>query len=391
VWATSFSVGGAIGPLLGGALLQRFWWGSVFLLAVPVMALLLVLGPVLLPEYRDAGARRLDLRSALMSLVAVLAGIYGLKAWAQDGAGWVPAASIAAGLAIGVAFVRRQRRLADPLVDLRLLRVPAFRASLATFTLTTAVVFGSYVFVGQYLQLVLGLSPLRAGLWMLPGSVGVIAGSLLAPTIVRRVSPAWVMGGGLLLATVGFAVLTQVGRLGLPGLVVGTALTYVGLGPVFTLGTDLVVGSAPPQRAGAAAAMSETSSELGGALGIAVLGSVGTAVYRGLMAQAALGDVPAAVREAARSTLGGAAAAASALPGPGGALVLDAARAAFTEALQLTGGVCAAIAAATAILAVTVLRRSGPGAAAREERRPVPERPTPRRGDPTVSALEAVP
>jgi DHA2 family multidrug resistance protein-like MFS transporter len=367
VWATSFSVGGAIGPLLGGAMLQRFWWGSVFLLAVPVMALLLVLGPVLLPEYRDPGSSRLDVGSAVQSLAAVLAAIYGMKVWAEHGRGWLPVASIAAGLAVGAAFVRRQRRLADPLVDLRLFRVPAFGASLATFTLTAAVVFGSYVFVGQYLQLVLGLSPLRAGLWMLPGSLGVIAGSMLAPTLVRRVAPAWVMGGGLALAALGFTLLTQVGRLGLAGLVAGTALTYVGLGPVFTLGTDLVVGAAPPQRAGAAAAMSETSSELGGALGIAVLGSVGTAVYRGLMAEAPLGGVPDAVREAARATLGGATAAAGALPDGAGAQLLDAARLAFTDALEITGAVCAVIAAATAVLAMTVLRRSPPGAAPRPE------------------------
>jgi DHA2 family multidrug resistance protein-like MFS transporter len=368
VWATSFSVGGAIGPLLGGAMLQHFWWGSVFLLAVPVMALLLVLGPVLLPEYRDPGASRLDLASALQSLAAVLAAIYGMKLWAEHGPGRLAVASIAAGAAVGVAFVRRQRRLADPLVDLRLFRVPAFGASLATFTLTAAVVFGSYVFVGQYLQLVLGLSPLRAGLWMLPGSMGVIAGSMLAPAIVRRVAPAWVMGGGLALAALGFTLLTQLGALGLAGLVAGTGLTYVGLGPVFTLGTDLVVGAAPPERAGAAAAMSETSSELGGALGIAVLGSIGTAVYRGLMAEAPLGGLPAAAREAARATLGGATAAAGALPDGAGAQLLAAARSAFTEALEITGAVCAVVAAATAILAVTVLRRGRPGAEPRPER-----------------------
>src|SRR5687768_2513935 len=247
VWATSFSVGGAMGPLLGGVMLQQFWWGAVFLLAVPVMILLLVLGPRLLPEYRDPAAGRLDLKSALLSLVAVLAGIFGMKAWARDGMGLVPLVTITGGLAVGYLFLRRQRRLADPLIDLRLFRVPAFRVSLATFTLTTLVVFGSYVYIAQYLQLVLGLSPLAAGMWMLPGSLGVIAGSMLAPTIVRRVHPAFVMGGGLALATVGFTVLTQVGTYGLPALVLGSGTVYLGLGPVFTLGTDLIVSSAPPE------------------------------------------------------------------------------------------------------------------------------------------------
>src|SRR5688500_7099676 len=125
VWITAYSLGGAVGPLLGGLLLEFFWWGSVFLLAVPVMALLLVLGPVLLPEFRDPEAGRLDLFSAALSLVAVLAVIYGLKQFAQDGAGWLPALSVAAGLAVGIAFVRRQRTLADPLIDLQLFRAPA--------------------------------------------------------------------------------------------------------------------------------------------------------------------------------------------------------------------------------------------------------------------------
>jgi MFS transporter, DHA2 family, multidrug resistance protein len=161
VWITSFSVGGAIGPLLGGVMLEFFWWGSVFLLAVPVMGLLLVLGPVLLPEFRDPQSSRLDLRSAGLSLAAVLAVIYGLKQIAQDGLGLLPAVSILAGLALGVAFVRRQRALADPLIDLRLFRLPAFSGSLATFTLAIFAMFGTFLFIAQYLQLVLGLSPRR--------------------------------------------------------------------------------------------------------------------------------------------------------------------------------------------------------------------------------------
>src|SRR5574341_36988 len=174
VWITSFSVGGAIGPLLGGLLLEWFWWGSVFLLAVPVMVLLLVLGPVLLPEYRDPRAGRLDVLSAALSLAAVLLLIYGLKQVAQDGPGWPPVLSIVAGLVVGVVFARRQRTLADPLIDLRLFRSPAFSASLASYMLAILVVFGASLFIAQYLQLVLGLSPLQAGLWMLPEGVGFV-------------------------------------------------------------------------------------------------------------------------------------------------------------------------------------------------------------------------
>lgn len=357
VWISSYSVGSAIGPLLGGIMLQHFRWGSVFLLGVPVMGLLLVVGPRLLPEYRDPMPRRLDVPSALLSLAAVLSAIYGVKVYAQDGPGWLPVLSVALSVALAVVFTRRQRTLADPLIDLQLFRVRAFSVSLATYLLATLVAFGSYVFIGQYLQLVLGLSPLSAGLWLLPWSCGFIAGSMAAPAIARRVRPAFVMGAGLLVAAVGLVAMARVPETGIAGLVTGSIVFSLGLAPMITLGTDLIVGAAPPERAGAAAAISETSSELGGALGIAILGSIGTAIYRGDMATAALDGVPPEARRAARDTLGGAAAAAAQLPDQLGARLLETARAAFTHAMQFTVILCAAIAVLTAVAAVLMLRR----------------------------------
>jgi DHA2 family multidrug resistance protein-like MFS transporter len=364
VWISSFSAGGAIGPLLGGLLLQWFWWGSVFLLAVPVMALLLVFGPLLLPEYRDPGAGRPDLRSAGMSLVAVLLVVYGLKQLAEGGVAWLALLAIAAGLAVGAGFVRRQRALADPLLDLRLFRIPTFRAALVTNVLSFFVGFGALLFVAQYLQLVLGLSPLRAGLWMLPSSAGFIVGSLLTPPLARRLPPRLLMAGGLLLAAAGFALLTLLGSgSGLALLVAGSVVFSLALAPVDTLATDLAVGAAPPERAGAASALSETSAELGGALGIAVLGVIGTAVYRGQVVEAVPAGVPAAAAAAARDTLGGAVAAAGQLPGQRGALLLDAARQAFTQGLHLAFGVSAAAAVAVAALTVVLLRATRPARA----------------------------
>jgi DHA2 family multidrug resistance protein-like MFS transporter len=357
VWISSYSVGGAIGPLLGGVMLQHFWWGSVFLLAVPVMALLLAVGPALLPEYRDQSARSLDLRSTALSLVAVLLVIYGMKLIAQDGFGRLAVLSVVGGVAVAVAFGRRQQKLADPLIDLRLFRIPAFSASLATYLLGTLVAFGSYVFIGQYLQLVLGLTPLKAGLWMLPWSGGFILGSMLAPAMTRRVRPAFVMGAGLALAAMGFAVLARLDEWGVAGLVIGSIMFSLGLAPVFTLATDLIVGAAPPEGAGAAAAISETSSELGGALGIAILGSVGTAVYRHAMGTAALLGVPPEARKIARDTLGGASAEAVRLANQAGEHLLETARAAFSQALQLTAIVCAVVSALTAMMVVVTLRR----------------------------------
>ena len=298
VWITSYSVGGAIGPLIGGVLLEHFWWGSVFLIGLPVMLLLLVVGPVLLPEFRDPGAGQLDLISAVMSLTAVLLVVYGLKKTAENGLGWMPGLCIVAGVAVGYAFIHRQKALADPLLDVGLFRLPAFSASLASYMFATFVAFGSYIFIAQYLQLVLGLSPLRAGLWTLPFMMGFVVGSNVTPLLTRRIRPAFLIAGGFVIAAFGFAILTLVNKAS-PLFIIVTAPTIfsLGLAPAFTLANDMILAVAPPQKAGAAAAISETSSELGGALGIAILGSIGTAVYRSAMAGAS---------EAARSTLGGA-------------------------------------------------------------------------------------
>ena len=191
-------------------MLQYFWWGSVFLIGVPVMLLLLVLGPMLLPEFRDPDAGRLDVLSAALSLAAVLSVIYGLKRIAEDGLEWLPVVSILVGAAVGIAFVRRQLALADPLIDLRLFRSPAFSGSLVIYMIGTFVAFGIYVFIAQYLQLVLGLSPLAAGLWTLPSMAAFIVGSLVVPLLVRRIRPPYLIGAGLVVAAIGFAILTQV-------------------------------------------------------------------------------------------------------------------------------------------------------------------------------------
>jgi MFS transporter, DHA2 family, multidrug resistance protein len=379
IWITSFSAGGAIGPVAGGVLLERFWWGSVFLLALPVMALLLLLGPRVLPEYRDPGAGRLDLVSAVMSLVAVLAVVFGLKLFAQDGLGRLPAAAVLVGLVVGGVFVRRQLRLADPMIDLRLFRNTAFNAALATNLLGIFIVVGYFLFVAQYLQLVLGLSPLQAGLWSLPSAVGFIVGSNLAPRILRRVRPAYVIGGGLAMAAIGLAVLTQVG--GSPNadlaILAGASLVVsLGLAPVFTATTDLVVSSAPPERAGAASGISETGAELGGALGIAILGSIGVAVYRGELADTLPAGVPSQAAAVVRDTLGGAVGVAAQLPERLGVALLAAAREAFTQGLQLTAALSAAVAVSIAVLA-TVLLRAVPASSPQAEPGEQPAAATP--------------
>jgi MFS transporter, DHA2 family, multidrug resistance protein len=356
IWISAFSAGSAIGPVVGGVLLEHFWWGSVFLIALPVMALLLVLGPIVLPEYRAPDAGRLDLVSAVMSLVAVLAVVFGLKQIAQDGVGALPLASIAVGVAVGVLWIRRQMASADPMIDLRLFRIPSFNASLVVNFLTIFVAIGYFLFVAQYLQLVVGLSPLVAGLCSVPSAIGFIVGSNLAPPLVRRFRPANVMGASLAVAASGLVLLTQVGVANtLAVVIVSSVVIALGLAPVLTLTTDLIVGSAPPERAGAASGISETAVELGGALGISVLGSLGVAIYRGDLSRLPAALPPDAA-VTARDTLGGAVKVAALLPGPVGSAVLDVSRNAFVQAMQTAASISAIAAIAVALFALAALR-----------------------------------
>lgn len=363
IWVASFSTGAAIGPIVGGLLLTHFWWGSVFLINVPLMLLLLALGPFLLPEFRDPNAGRLDLVSAALSMAAVLLLIFGIKHAAETGDLFQAAAPVAAGLAIAFLFLRRQTRLDHPLVDLSLFRAPAFSAALGLAVLAFFLNFGAFFLLAQYMQLVLGLSPWQAGLWSTPSALGFIVGSIVAPRIAERVRPGLVMAGGFVVAAIGLALITQVGPInGLVSAVVGGVVLALGVTPIIILSTDLIVGAAPPERAGSASGLSETSAELGGALGIAVLGSIVTAIYRSGTASLAAIGVPADASSAARDTLGAAVAVANALPATTGASLLETAREAFTAGVQATAILGVVVACGAAALALLVLREARPAA-----------------------------
>ncbi|MFF5990824.1 MFS transporter [Prauserella flavalba] len=358
-WMSCFMVGTAVGPIVGGVILEFFWWGAVFLLGVPVMLVLLVAGQRLLPEYRAPVAGRLDLVSVVLSLAAILPVVWGLKELAAHGWRWPQGLAIAGGLAMGVAFVWRQRTLADPLVDVRLFRRGAFSTMLLVMMLGGVVMAGTFLYVPQYLQTVAGHSPLQSGLWLAPQALAMIVSAQLAPHLARRFPVPHVLVVSLLVAAVGCVVITQVsGTGGALLLMVGFTLACVGVAPPTALGTDLVVGSAPPEKAGSASSISETGNELGIALGLAALGSLGAAVYRaGLVLPT---GVPADVAESAREGVNGAAAAAGELPSPTGAELLGSAREAFTEGLNAVGWVGAAVFAALAVLSATLLRRQLP-------------------------------
>jgi DHA2 family multidrug resistance protein-like MFS transporter len=348
---TSYSVGAAIGPLAGGAVLEVLPWGSVLLLGVPVMALLLLTGPRLLPEQRELRRQPLDLPSAALSLGAVLAAIYGLKRIAADGEVATSLPWLLAGATLGWAFVRRQGRLDEPLLDLRLFRNPAFSVALGVNLLAFFVILGMSLFLAQYLQSVLGLSPLAAGLWTVPEALGFIAGAMLAPRLAARWRGQALIAAGMAIGAIGYLVVASTDD-ALAPLVAGSTIGAVGVAIVITLVTDLAVGAAAPEHAGAASATAETSSELGGALGIAILGSIGAAVFRNGVGDA----VPAGTPGSAGETIGGALAAAHALPPQAGEGLVLAAREAFGDALMITASVGAATLVAGALAALALLR-----------------------------------
>jgi DHA2 family multidrug resistance protein-like MFS transporter len=355
IWFTCFMGGMTLGPLVGGALLSTFWWGSAFLLGVPFMALLLVAGPTLLPEYRDPTAGRLDPASVALSLAAILPVIYGLKEIARGGFRASAVIAVVVGVGVGVAFVRRQRGLANPLLDLRLFANPAFRNALASMSATGIVMAGVSLMSIVYLQAVAGLSPLRAGLWLIPQNVAMATGMMAAPALARRIRPRVLVAGGLVVAAAGMLAQTGTGTAGgVAPVVVGLTLAGLGISPAMALTMNLVLGSTPPEKAGSAASISETSGEFGVALGVATLGSLATVVYRADLDVPA--GVPTAVGDAARQGITAAAHAALQLPGSLGVDLFDAARGAFTAGLTTVAGVGAAVFVALAVLTARAFR-----------------------------------
>jgi DHA2 family multidrug resistance protein-like MFS transporter len=348
VWATMFSLGMAAGPLVGGVLLESFWWGSAFLVAVPVVVAVLVAAPLLLPEYRDPGAGRIELLSVALSLAAILPLVYAVKHIAATGIDVSTAVAVAAGTTFTILFVRRQRGLASPLLDVGLFADRAFSAALGILLVGLVGVGGVMFLVTQHLQLVEELSPLAAGAWMGPPALMMFAAAIAAPLVARRVRPGYVVAATLALSTVGYILLARVdGPDNLVPVVIGFGFVYLGLGAVAALGTDLVVGAAPPSKAGSAAAMSETVQELGLAVGVAVLGSVAAAVYRERIAAAVPADQLERVRE-------GLPAASEALLPAG---VQSAAKDAFTAGLGVAAAVAGIAVLVLAVLAGTVLRQ----------------------------------
>jgi DHA2 family multidrug resistance protein-like MFS transporter len=358
VWMTTFSAGIATGPVIGGVLLQQFWWGAVFLLAVPAMVLLVGLGPVLLPEQRGTGGgRRVDLGSVALSLAAMLPLVYGVKEAAAHGVTVVPLVAVIIGIGFGVGFVRRQRRLPDPMLDVTLFTRRAFVGAVSLMLLGILAVNALFFLLPQYLQLVRGASAMESGLWMVPVAAVTVLGSLLTPRAARRFGRSALMAAGAAAGALACLALTRTGvDASVPVIITLVAVAALGSMPVGVLGTDIVVGSVPPERAGSAAAVSETAGELGVALSVAAAGSVVAAGYGSHVARALPSGLSDEAVATIREGLAPASAMAQQLPAPVGAQVLDIARAGFAEGFATVGYVAAGLLAAVVALAAIAVR-----------------------------------
>ncbi|MFB7374591.1 MFS transporter [Streptomyces sp. NPDC056222] len=354
IWGATASAGAAVGPVVGGALLQHFWWGSVFLINLPVMAALVLVGIKLLPESRNPVAGPWDLISVGLSLVGVIGVVYAIKEVASHGLTWEVMAAAAIGAATLYAFVRRQHTLASPLLDMRLFKHRGFSGAVLADLLTVFGLSGLVFFLSQFLQLVQGREPLEAGLAELPAAIGAVVTGLIAGRYARRFSVRAVVAGGLGAIGLALAVVTLVHKeTGYP--LLGAALLVVGLGAgfSFTVTADVILSSVPKEQAGSASAVSETAYELGAALGIALLGSIVTGVYQGFATPA---GVPADAAAAAHESLGGAVEATAGLAPDAATALVSAAQVAFVDGLRIAAGVGAAVLLATAVAAWFLLK-----------------------------------
>jgi len=356
VWSTMFAAGNALGPLVGGVLLAHFHWGSVFLVAVPILVVMLVAVPFCVPESRDPMPGPVDVPSMLLSLGTLAPAVWAIKSLMHPEERGLAIAMIGLGVVCGIAFVRRQLRSRTPMLDLRLFRNTAFTGSVlmnmaAMFSLT-----GFLFFVAQHLQLVAGLDPFASGVVLIPGSVLTIVAGLVVVPVVARVAPRWVVAVALLFSAAAYALVAVLGHhASIAALAFAFVLLGIGIGASETVTNDLIIATAPADKAGAASAVSETAYEIGAVLGTAVLGTILATAYR---THVTVPDgLTSTAHTAAQETLGGAVAAASELGGSAGQALLESARAAFDSGVTTTAGVAAALMVVAAGGALVMLRR----------------------------------
>ncbi|MFF5522225.1 MFS transporter [Streptomyces coeruleorubidus] len=351
LWSGVMTGGVALGSVMSGVLVEYFWWGSVFLVNLPAMALLLVLGPILLPESRNPAPGRFDRLSVPLSMAAVLPVIYGLKEITSDGWNVRYVVSITVGLLFAALFVHRQRTSASPMIPPALFRGRGFGPAVVLNLLALFGMMGSAFFTTQYIQSVLGKSAMEAALWALLPSLPIGMAAPLATSLVQKgVARATVVAAGFTISASGYGLLAVAGTESMWLVLAACGVLACGVVMATTQIMDLAMGAAPVDRAATASSLMETGAEFGGALGMAVLGSIGTAVYRH--------EIPASAPAPAHETLGAALAVADQLPGRAGDVLAAAAREAFTTGMRGAALAGAVALLAAAVAAVVMLRRA---------------------------------
>ncbi|MER7797592.1 MFS transporter [Microbacterium sp. NPDC096154] len=355
VWAAMFSAGAALGPIVGGLILEHFWWGAVFLLAIPVLVPMLILVPLVVPESRDPRPGPVDIRSVLLSMATMVPVVYGIKEIAVAGFGHTALALFAIGAAFGWLFVRRQLRLEVPMLDMALFRRAGFTGAILVNLLSVTALVGFLYFGAQHLQLVVGLSPMESGFVLVPGMVAMIVAGIGVVPIARRLRASAVVPGALAFSLAGYLLIAWGGAHDLGLLIAAFTVLGMGIGAAETVATELVLTNSPAEKAGAASAVSETAYELGAVLGTSILGGVLTWWYRSvLVLPDGLGAQAAA---AARETLAGAMGAADRTGGAVGDALRRAAAEAFDGGVVVTSLIGAALVVIAAVVAATTLDR----------------------------------
>ncbi len=357
-WSGMFAAGGALGPIVGGFLIEHFPWQSVFLLAVPMLALMLILAPFFLRESRDPNPGPIDGWGILLSMLALAPLAYGIKEIAV--AGWIGLVPVAFGLVFGWLFVRRQRRIPHPMLDMSLFRRRTFSGSLAINLCCIMAYIGFLYFVSQHLQMIVGLTPMVAGMALIPGAVCSIASGFIVTPFARRFSPSVVVPSALVIAVAGLILVAVAGAQDVWMLVLAFVFMGAGTGAAQTVSGELIISSAPPDKAGAASAISETAYEFGAVLGTSILGGILTAWYRATLVVP--DGVPASLASHAEETLAGAVNAASEIGGSAGEALREAATVAFDGGVVATSLIGAALLVIACVVAATTLGGSRKGA-----------------------------
>jgi len=378
IWASFFTAGSALGPIVGGALLQHFHWGAVFVVAVPILLPLLVLAPRLVPESCDPSPGPIDPMSVLLSLTTMAPLVWAIKTGAHDGPSWPIAAALVVSVGSGVAFVRRQNRSATPMLDMKLFGYAPFSSSILANFLSIVGLIGFIFFVSQHLQLVLGLSPLAAGLVTVPGAALSMFAGIAVVRFVKWFSPHVLIIVGLVLISAGFGMILLFRHdLTVAAVIASFLVLELGVGISQTMTNDTIVASVPAEKSGAAAAVSETAYELGAVIGTAILGTIFTAFYRANV-EVPHGLSPAQAADAGES-IAGATTVARTLPADTAARLLDSAHTAFDSGIAPTATIAGLLTlVAAGVVALTFCRNVRPRAAGQSASVPTPPTAPPR-------------